>query len=115
VHWIEFAFGWADLFFFDFCYRWWGNGFKAFNLVSQEFFIDASFDIGKEFSLTRNDECECDSIASHSTGSSNSMNVVITVLWHVIIDDVGDSANVDASAHHIGSNQDFQLAIAEAL
>ena len=43
------------------------------------------------------------------------MDIVITVLWHVVVDDVRNRADVNSPTHHVGGNENLQLSVPQAL
>ena len=51
---------------------------------------------------------------SRATGTANTVDINLLVFGALVVNDVGDVVNVDASCSNVGGNQHIHLAITES-
>ncbi|KAH3662441.1 hypothetical protein OGAPHI_005693 [Ogataea philodendri] len=65
--------------------------------------------------VTSVDECSSNTSVSCSSSSTNTVNVVVNVIWQIVIDDVGHVWNVQTSGSNSSGNQNRRSSASEAL
>jgi hypothetical protein len=91
------------------------EGFEAFDVVFGEHRVDTFFDVCEFASLCESDEGDSASvlIGGESTGSPDTVNVIIAVFGDVVIDDVGDAADVNTASNNICGDEESEVTGAE--
>ena len=77
--------------------------------------VDALLDAGQFGPFFRRHKRERDPFTTHTSGSSDAMDVVVTELGRIEVDNVGDSRDVDAASDHIGGDQAADFSGPESL
>ena len=90
------------------------EGFEAFDPKRGDGFVDETFDRGERVALIGANEHVGNAVATHSAGATDPVDVVFGVVGNVEIDDVADSANVDAATDDVGGDQDGNRAVAKS-
>ena len=60
-------------------------------------------------------ECNGKTFGSESSSASNSVEVGISVVWHVIVEDNVNLLDIDTSSENLSGNQDAMLELLESL
>ena len=92
-----------------------GDGVETGDFVAFQQAIDPHFDSRELVAFLGRDEGEGHALAAHAAGPAHAVNVVVGELRDVVVDDVGDPADVDPAAHHVGGHQVAHATFAEAL
>lgn len=87
---------------------------EALQFLAGEFLTQHTFngfDMGK---FLRHEQGKGVSLLGGAAGAADTMNVIFRVLRDVVVNDVGDSSNIEAAGGDIGSNEDGIFARAKA-
>ena len=72
-------------------------------------------DLLEEPGVTRQHEVDGGTFLTETTGTADSVNVVLLLLWQLEVDDETDLLNVDATSKHVRGDQDTHGARSELL
>src|SRR5437867_4126867 len=56
-----------------------------------------------------------DSFLFCSTGPSDAVNIIVSIVWYVVIDDMRNISDVDPAGCHVGGHQDLIVVLAKAV
>src|SRR5262249_27844625 len=90
------------------------DGRNAGHIVALQKTIDAHFDASKFAAFLGRDEGVGDAFAPDAAGAAGTMDTVVAELGNVVIDDVGDVADINAAADDVGGYQIANFAGAKA-
>src|SRR5262245_14497918 len=87
------------------------EGFKFFDLIARQELVDAHFDSRQLVPFLRRDERKCDPFAPHAPGAANAVDIIIRELRHIVVDDVRNTGDIDASSDDVGGHKIADLAL----
>ncbi len=67
----------------------------------------------EQMTLTRSDEQQRVTLTTGAAGTTDAVNVRLRVMRDVVVDDVGDSIDVEASSGNVGRDKDVEGAVLE--
>ena len=76
-------------------------------------FMQEVLDFGKVASIIRADECDGCTFILGTRGTPDTVDIVLCVAWHIVVDDQRYIVHINASRDDIGGNEDVNLGIAE--
>jgi hypothetical protein len=62
-------------------------------------------DLSDEFGIVRKDEVDGNTLSTESTGSTNSMNVVLLFVWELVVNNKSNLLNINTSCKKIGGDE----------
>lgn len=72
------------------------------------------YEVGHDVGVFLVDETGGKSSVTRSSGTADSVHVVVDVLGEIVVDNVGDVRDIQATSCHVGSDQDVGSVVAEA-
>jgi len=72
-------------------------------------------DILQEAGVFWQHEIDCCSLSSESTGSTDSVNVVLLLDWQLVVDDEANLLNIDTSSKQVGGDEYSHSTLSELL
>jgi len=72
-------------------------------------------DLAQLWELTLRDQRDRDAVDTGATGTADAMHVVLGGARQVVVDDVGESIDIDAACGHLGGDEDPHAAILEVI
>ncbi len=62
-------------------------------------------DISHVLNISLHDEVDTDTLSTETTRTTDTMDVVLTVWWHVIVDDKGHLLDIDTTSEQVSGDQ----------
>src|SRR5262249_11904266 len=87
-----------------------GDCVESFDFVALEQPIDQDFDARQLVAFLGSDKRIGYAFAAYAAGAADAVDVVVGRLRDVVVDDVRDAGDVDATAHDVGGDQDSHFA-----
>ena len=63
-------------------------------------------DLTHHADIISSDEVDSDTLSAESTATADTMDVVLTVGWQIVVDDEGNLLDIDTTGEQVGSNED---------
>ena len=69
-------------------------------------------DIGDLATISELSKRNSQSVPTRTSGPTDSVNIILSLHWKAVIEDVTDTWNIDTASSNIGCNQNLHLSVA---
>lgn len=91
------------------------NHFVSVDIDLLEGDLVASFDVSEKILFSAGYEHDCLTFRTRSTGTTDSVNIRLWILWYIVVDYERDVLHVESSRRDIGGDEDVTEAILKSL